>query len=276
MKHTGKLSMFDSRWFQRFPRAAAYNEAWVLAGISGAAHPLILAEWLAEAMELKPGQRVLDLGCGRGLSSIFLHREFGVSVWAADLWFSATEKQQRIHDAGVAEHVFPLQVDARSLPFASAFFDAIVALDSYPYYGTDDLYLAYLARFLRVGGQLGIAGAGLMQEMPSPVAEPLRAWWTPDLWCLHSADWWHDHWNKTQIVRVERADTLSDGWQLWLDWLRIISPENTIEINAITADAGRYMGYVRVVGQRTALPLADPIHAIPMEYAAKPMLVSAR
>jgi hypothetical protein len=26
--------------------------------------------------------RILDLGCGRAMSSLFLHREFGVEVWA--------------------------------------------------------------------------------------------------------------------------------------------------------------------------------------------------
>ena len=38
------------------------------------------------ATGLEPGMRVLDLGCGKGLSSIFLAKEFGVQVWAADLW----------------------------------------------------------------------------------------------------------------------------------------------------------------------------------------------
>ena len=46
------------------------------------------------------GAKVLDLGCGRAMSSIFLHREFGVQVWATDLWFSASENLQRIRDAG--------------------------------------------------------------------------------------------------------------------------------------------------------------------------------
>lgn len=32
--------------------------------------------------------------------------------------------------------------DARSLPFANEFFDAIVSHDSYVYFGTDDLYLS--------------------------------------------------------------------------------------------------------------------------------------
>src|SRR5215216_3506190 len=64
----------------RFPRSAAYNPDWVLAAVSGAANAVWMAEWLAEALELRPGMRVLDLGCGRAASSVFLHREFGVHV----------------------------------------------------------------------------------------------------------------------------------------------------------------------------------------------------
>ena len=102
----------------RFPRASQYNPEWILAGVSGGANPLWLTEWLCEAMNLRPGMRVLDLGCGRALSSIFLHREFGVQVWATDLWQSPSENLQRVRDAGVEDGVFPIHADARSLPFA--------------------------------------------------------------------------------------------------------------------------------------------------------------
>ena len=84
----------------RFPRSSRYNPEWILASVSGGANPLWLTEWLTEAMELRPGMRVLDLSCGRAMSSIFLHREFGVQVWAVDLWVSASENLQRIRDAG--------------------------------------------------------------------------------------------------------------------------------------------------------------------------------
>ncbi len=188
----------------RFPRASRYNPEWVIAGVSGAANPLWITEWLAEAMDLRPGMRVLDLGCGRALSAIFLHREFGVEVWATDLWFSASENLQRIRDAGAEAGVFPIHADARSLPFAAEFFDAIVSIDSYFYFGTDDLFLNSLARFLKPGGQLGIAGAGLIREFDGQVPDHLAAWWTPDLWCLHSAEWWRRHWEHTGIVGIFR------------------------------------------------------------------------
>ena len=99
-------------------RAADHPE-WILAGVSGGANSLWLTEWLTEALDLRPGMRVLDLGCGRGASSIFLRREFGVQVWATDLWFSASERFQRIRDAGVEEGVFPISAEARSARSAS-------------------------------------------------------------------------------------------------------------------------------------------------------------
>src|SRR5580692_2132243 len=128
---------FDDRLTSKlFPRASRYHPDWLAASASGGAHSLWLTEWLAPALALRPGMRVLDLGCGRAASSIFLHRELGVEVWATDLWFSASENLQRIQDAGSAEGVFPIHADARSLPFAPDFFDAVVSIDSFCYYGT--------------------------------------------------------------------------------------------------------------------------------------------
>jgi SAM-dependent methyltransferase len=257
----------------RFPRASRYHPDWVLAGVSGAANPLWITEWLAEAMDLQPGMRVLDLGCGRALSSVFLRREFGVEVWATDLWFKPSENLARIRDAGVADGVFAIHASARALPFADAFFDAVVSIDSFPYYGTDDLYLNYVARFLRPEGQLGIAGAGLVHEFEAAVPERLQAWWTSDLWCLHSAGWWRRHWTRTGIVNIETCDTLPDGWRLWVDWLQLVAPENTTEIRTVEDDAGRQLGYVRVVGRRRAeAQLVDMDISVPAEYVKKPLL----
>lgn len=259
----------------RFPRSAKYNPEWVLASASGAANPLWLSEWLAVALDLRPGMRVLDLGCGRAVSSIFLRREFGAQVWATDLWFSASENLQRIRDAGVEDGVFPIHADARSLPFAAEFFDAIVCIDSFPYYGTDDLYLNYLARFVKPGGPVGIAGSGLMKEIDGPPPEHLREWWTPDLWCLHSPDWWRSHWERTGIMEIEIADTMPEGWQVWLDWHKMVAPDNQAEIKALEADRGRYLGYVRLVGRRQgSIPLPDQMESLTAQYTKKPLLRS--
>jgi SAM-dependent methyltransferase len=257
----------------RFPRASGYHPDWVVAGAGSAANALWLTEWLSEALELRPGMRVLDLGCGRAMSSVFLRREFGVQVWAADLWFSPDENYQRVRDAGVADGVFPLRADARQLPFAAGFFDVVLALDSFIYFGTDDLYLNALARFVRPGGQIGMAGAGLVREIDGEVPAHLRAWWAQDQpWSFHTPAWWRRHWGRTGILDIESADAMPDGWRLWLDWLRLIAPDNAAEIAAVEADAGAHLGYVRVVGRRRAdAPLYDPVVAIPPQYEKKPL-----
>jgi SAM-dependent methyltransferase len=260
---------------EQFPRSSRYNPDWILASVSGGANALWVTEWLTTALDLRPGMRVLDLGCGRASSSIFLRREFGVQVWATDLWFSASENLQRVRDAGLGDGVFPLHADARSLPFASEFFDAIICIDSFPYFGTDGLYLNYLAGFVKPGGQVATAGAGLMREIEDSVPDHLREWWTQDLWCLHSSAWWRRHWERTGIMEIVVADTMPDGWQRWLDWHRVVAPDNAVEIKALEDDRGNYLGYCRLVGRRVdQAKLADQVGSLPAQYTKKPLLRS--
>src|SRR5215471_14837681 len=234
----------------RFPLSNKYHPEWLIAGCSGGANPLWLTEWLTISLDLQPGMRVLDLGCGRALSSIFLRLEFDVEVWAVDLWFSASENLKRIRDAGAENRVYPIQAEARALPFADAFFDAVVAIDSFPYYGTDDHYLNYLARFVKPGGAIGIAGAGLMSEFEGQIPDSLKVWWEPAMSCLHSAAWWRRHWERTGILDIELADSMPKGWRLWLQWQEIVAPENHVEIHAVQSDQGSCLGYVRAIGHR--------------------------
>ncbi|MBI1903759.1 MAG: methyltransferase domain-containing protein [Planctomycetia bacterium] len=261
----------------RFPRSNKYHPDWVIANAMGS-NCLWLAEWLTDAMDLKPGLRVLDLGCGRAVTSIFLAREFGVQVFAADLWIGATENQARIDEAGVGERVFPLHVDAHSLPFAGAFFDAILCVDAFSYFGTDDLYLNYLAHFVKPGCPIAIAGAGLVREMDGPVPEHLRPAWTQDFWSLHSAAWWRKLWERTGIVDIEVADDMPGGWRAWLDWQTTAHPENRIEIDGVAADGGACLAYVRVIGRRRGdakledYCWPDTLRSFPLEYEKKPLL----
>jgi hypothetical protein len=68
---------------------------------------------------------------------------------------------------------------------------------------------------------------------------------------------------------------LADGWRFWVDWLRLVAPDNVTEIGALEADAGSHLAYVRVVGRRRAeAPLYEPVVSIPMQYDQKPLFRS--
>jgi SAM-dependent methyltransferase len=240
-----------------YPRASAYPPEWTLESRMGP-NVLWLAESLTQVLDLRPSQRVLDLGCGRALSAIFLAREFGVQVWAADLWISPEENAARVRAAGLEGQVFPLRVEAHTLPFAHDFFDAVVSLDAYHYFGTDELYLGWhLLKRLKPGAELGIVVPGLAAEWDQVPAH-LLPFWDWQFWSFHSPAWWRRHWAKTGLVQVERADWLPGGWQAWLDWNDLLHDHgmlpDTTEADLLRADGGRSLGFTRLVARKLPLP----------------------
>jgi SAM-dependent methyltransferase len=243
-----------------FPRASSYDPRWIMDNCMGP-HVLWLAEWLSQQFQFKPGMQVLDLGCGRATSSIFLAKEFGVTVWAADLWIEPTENRVRIDQAKLSGQVFPIFTEAHALPFAEESFDAIVSLDAYHYFGTDDLYLGYVSKFIKPGGHLAIVVPGVTDEL-SDLLPPahLDPYWDWQFCSLHSPIWWCRHWEKTRLMTVEIADTLPNGWKLWLEWNELCAELGRKELREIAAkeaemlrvDNGRTFCFARVVAQRPA------------------------
>jgi len=85
------------------------------------------------------------------------------------------------------------------------------------------------------------------------------------------------HWERTGIMTIDLAETMPEGWQRWLDWQRAVAPDNDVEIRALEADRGSYLGYVSLVGRRNGrTPLADHIVSVPAQtYTKKPLLQGA-
>jgi cyclopropane fatty-acyl-phospholipid synthase-like methyltransferase len=205
-----------------FPRSAGYDLDLAMDHAMGP-NVLWLAEWLCDPLGLEPGMRVLDLGCGKALSSIFLAKEYGVRVWATDLWIDPHSNWKRIEAADVGHLVCPVHAEAHDLPYAHGFFDVVVSLDSYQYYGTDNLYLPYLVRFLKPAGILATASVGLTKEFPLEIPPDLGPQWDPELRCFHDLEWWKRHFDGSGLVRVEHAENHPHGWALWKEWEEAIA-----------------------------------------------------
>ncbi len=236
-----------------YPRSAAYDPRWALENLMGP-NVLWLAESLSQVMDLQAGMRVLDMGCGKAISSIFLAKEFGVQVWATDLWISATDNLSRIAAAGIQDRVFPIHAEAHALPYADGFFDALLSFDAYHYFGTDDLYLGYYTKFVRPGGQLGIVVPGLTHEFDAGLPEHLAPYWDWEFWTFHSPAWWRDHWQNTGKVEVSIADLVPGGFDQWRLWLQVCRdagyPLDAKELEMLEHDAGRNLGLVRLAARR--------------------------
>ena len=94
---------------------AEYISAETLMGPSSV---LILKELLERHPQtFAAEQTVLDLGCGKGLTSLVLAKETGARVFANDLWISAEENAQRFADWGVGGQITPEMCKDRGSAF---------------------------------------------------------------------------------------------------------------------------------------------------------------
>jgi SAM-dependent methyltransferase len=173
--------------------------------------------------------------------------------------------------------VFPIHADARQLPFAGEFFDAVLCIDAYNYFGTDDLYLNYLVHFLRPGGILAFVSAGLTDDFGSEVPTHLQRFWGADSWNIHSAAWWREHVAKTRLVEVLESGCIANGWELWLEWAQATDASAWYQ-EMLAVDRGRYLGYVGVIAKRIpGQPLAEyawpsTLRSVEGEYQYHPVL----
>jgi len=113
-----------------------------------------------EALELRPGQRVLDLAAGTAVSTVELARS-GAYCVAAD--FSLGMLQ-----AGAGREVPKVAADALNLPFADGSFDAVTISFGLRNVKDTARALAELSRVTRPGGRLVVC------EFATPTWTPFR------------------------------------------------------------------------------------------------------
>ena len=180
---------------------------------------LLLADRMAVQLSLRPGERVLDLGCGRGQSSVFLASIHGAEVVSVDLWVSAAERQQGAVQASVGGLVTPLQGDiGRGLPAGLGAFDAIFCMQAFHCFGTRAPVVRYLASLLRPGGRICFA-QGCFREEPAPLPALFQQTdgWHAEYERYHSPGWWREHVAASGLFDVTTAEEIEEGPVIWED-----------------------------------------------------------
>lgn len=93
---------------------------------------------IAAKLDLRPGQRVLDIGCGWGGMALYLHHKTGVEVLGITLSEEQVKKaRERAEQEGVADKVKFELIDYRDLAAREAgSFDRIVSVGMFEHVGT--------------------------------------------------------------------------------------------------------------------------------------------
>jgi cyclopropane fatty-acyl-phospholipid synthase-like methyltransferase len=234
-----------------FIKSSNYDTAFLKENMMGP-NSIKIFEELSESLEFEKGMRVLDLGCGKGLTSIFLAEKYEVTVFATDLWISATENYERIKSMGLEDKIIPIHAEAHDLPFAHEYFDLAISIDAYHYFGVEAGYLTkHFAPLVKKGGQIAVAVPGLKQEFTNGVPAELVPYWFDDMdLTLHSVDWWYNLWKNSDLVIIKECKELNCLKEAWQDWLSCDNEYAQRDIGMIEAEGGNYFNLVSIIATK--------------------------
>jgi ubiquinone/menaquinone biosynthesis C-methylase UbiE len=116
---------------------------------------VIMAEMLCEAVDLHPGQRVLDVACGNGNTALAAARRFGEVVGVDYVAALLEEGRKRAQAEGW--QVDFREGDAEDLPFPDASFDVVLSTLGAMFAPNQEKAASELLRVCRPGGKIGLA-----------------------------------------------------------------------------------------------------------------------
>ena len=236
----------------KYPLSEKYSSPEIMAKIMGP-NPLKLEEELLTGHRIPAGSVVCDLGSGQGLTSVFLAKEYGFTVYAADLWSDPEENRQFFREMGLSDvEIIPVKADATDLPFEKEFFDGVVSTDSYNYFGRDPDYLdEKLLPFVKKGGYVYIAIPGMKQDCHDHLPPELLLSWTPeDLDTLHDIPYWRAILAETPEAEIVSIREMESNAECWDDWLRCDNEYAVSDRRSMAAGAGRHLNFIAMVLRR--------------------------
>lgn len=235
-----------------YTRSKAYDTPALQSKIMGP-NPVKLEEELLVDHRIPAGAVVCDLGSGQGLTSVFLAKEYGFTVYAADLWSDPQENRAFFREMGLTdEQIIPVKADATDLPFEKEFFDAVVTTDSYNYFGRDPHYLDdKLLLFVKRGGYIYIAIPGMKRDCHDHLPPELLLSWTPEqLDYMHDTAYWSDMVRQCRGAEVLCVAEMEANEEVWADWLRQENPYAVGDRRSMEAGGGKYLNFIKIVLRR--------------------------
>jgi ubiquinone/menaquinone biosynthesis C-methylase UbiE len=115
----------------------------------------LVGERLCDAVDIRAGERVLDVAAGNGNASLAAARQFA-KVTSTDYVGALLERAKERANAERLDIVFQ-EADAEALPFGDASFDLVLSTFGVMFTPNQEKSAAELARVCRKGGRIGLA-----------------------------------------------------------------------------------------------------------------------
>lgn len=191
---------------------------------------------LVEAVGIKPGMRVLEIGAGSGKVACILAKHWNVTVITLEPWSDGADIQVRAAREGMWDRVISMKLEVQHLPFSRDSFDAVIAFGTLEMIGADrPIALEQIKRVLKPGSSFGIAEA-MNLNVPKPSFEFSTLEQNRVLFEHHGFE-------------VTHAQYFEKGYQWWLDNADRIQKHDEHE-RKVRADAGRSLSLGMIVGRK--------------------------
>lgn len=137
----------------------------------GCGNPVALAE-------LRPGEVVLDLGCGAGLDVLLAARRVGPGgkVYGLDMTGEMLALARDYQRQSGAENVEFIQGEMENIPLPDACIDVVISNCVVNLAADKAAVLAEVFRVLKPGGRLGIADTVWRKEVPAWLRQDAELW----------------------------------------------------------------------------------------------------
>ena len=169
------------------------------------------------------------------------------------MWSDPQENRKFFDAMGLKqEQIIPVKADASDLPFEKDFFDAVVSVDSYNYFGRDERYLDdKLLPFVKSGGFIYIAIPGMKKDCHDHLPQELLLSWTPEqMDYMHDTEYWSRTVGKCMGARVLSVKEMESNEEVWADWLKQENEYAVGDRKSMEAGGGSYLNFISIVLQK--------------------------
>lgn len=232
----------------KYKLADKYASQYWMSKIMGP-NPLKLTEELLFEHNIPENAVVCDLGSGNGVTSVFLAKEYAFKVYATDLWSNPEDNSRFFKECGLDNScIVSIKADATKLPFKVDFFDAVISVDSYNYFGRDTKYLNQcLYPFVKKGGYLYICVPGMVKDCHDNLPPELLLSWTKEqMDYMHDIDYWRNIVTQSSFTLIELKEMETNA-VAWNDWLMQENEYAVGDRKSMNAGAGKYLNFIKIV-----------------------------
>jgi len=212
------------------------------------------AEELASHFTITKDMKILDLGCGMGLSAVYLVQAYGAEVFATDLYADPTENHENFQALGIADKIVSMILDAtQPLPFAKSYFDVIFSVGAYNMFGDNEEMLTNLIPYVKKGGYIAVAFPGLKYDFGGNVPQEMQPFWeVPEVArYVRGIEWWRNLFNKADGIEIINLSEQACHDIAWEEYLASIAPcgEDKWTLDMMAAEDGKYFNTIQLIAK---------------------------